>query len=93
VDHAGEQQLAPHRPVDGEEYPHEGTIITGSVNQIWGTDMTQTISTDEGRDYVVITVDHCSGELIGTDVSSNASRWEVLKPIRQRVARRGSSVR
>ncbi|WP_395660775.1 hypothetical protein [Aestuariivirga sp.] len=55
--------------------------------------MTQTISTDEGRDYIVITVDHRSGELIGTDVSSNASRWEVLKPIRQRVARRGSSVR
>ena len=61
ADHAGEQQLAPHRPVDREEYPHEGTIMTDSVTRIWGTDMTQTISTGESRDYVVITVDHCSG--------------------------------
>ena len=46
-------------------------------------DMTQTVTTGEGRAYVFITVDHCSGEFIGTHASSSASRWETLEPARQ----------
>ena len=48
-------------------------------------DMTQTVTTGEGRAYVFITVDHCSGEFIGTHASSSASRWETLEPARQGV--------
>ena len=47
--------------------------------------MTQTITTREGRAYVFIAVDHCSGEFIGTHASSSANRWEALEPIRQGV--------
>jgi len=79
--------LAPQRPVDREEHPHDGTIMTDRVDQMWGTDMTQTVTTGEGRAYVFIAVDHCSGELVGTHASSSASRWEALEPIRQGVAR------
>ena len=41
--------LAPHRPVQQDAHPHEGTIITERVDYVWGTDMTQTITTREGR--------------------------------------------
>ena len=49
--------------------------------------MTQTVTIGEGRAYVFIAVDHCSGEFIGTHASSSASRWEALEPIRQGVSR------
>ena len=79
--------LAPHRPRVRPEHPHDGTIVTERVDDIWGTDMTQTVTTTEGRAYVFIAVDHCSGELIGTHASHHATRWEALEPIRQGVAK------
>jgi putative transposase len=79
--------LAPQRPVPQDAYPHDGTIVTTKVDEIWGTDMTQTITTQEGRAYVFVVIDHCSGEFIGTHASSSASRWEALEPVRQGVTR------
>lgn len=79
--------LAPQRPVQRDARPHDGTIVTERVDEVWGTDMTQTITTTQGRAYVFIAVDHCSGEFVGTHASSSASRWEALEPIRQGVTR------
>ncbi len=79
--------LAPQRPVQRDAHPHDGTIVTERVDQVWGTDMTQTVTIGEGRAYVFIAVDHCSGEFVGTHASSSASRWEALEPIRQGVTR------
>ena len=79
--------LAPHRSALRAAHPHDGTIVTGQVDQIWGTDMTQTITTAEGRACVFIAVDHCSGEFVGAHAASCASRWEALEPIRQGVAK------
>ena len=79
--------LAPQRPVQRDAHPHDGTIVTDKVDEVWGTDMTQTVTIGEGRAYVFIAVDHCSGEFIGTHASSSASRWEALEPIRQGVTR------
>lgn len=79
--------LAPQRPIQRDAHPHDGTIVTDRVDQVWGTDMTQTVTTQEGRAYVFIAVDHCSGEFIGTHASSSASRWEALEPIRQGLTR------
>ncbi|WP_129434675.1 IS3 family transposase [Roseovarius sp. A46] len=77
--------LAPPRPVQRDTHPHDGTIVTDRVDDVWGTDMTQTVTTGEGRAYVFIAADHCSGEFIGTHASSSASRWEALEPVRQGV--------
>ena len=77
--------LAPQRPVQRDTHPHDGTIVTEKVDEVWGTDMTQTITTREGRAYVFVVIDHCSGEFIGTHASSSASRWEALEPVRQGV--------
>jgi len=79
--------LAPQRPVQRDAHPHAGTIVTDRVDEVWGTDMSQTITTREGRAYVFIAVDHCSGEFIGTHASTSASRWQALEPVRQGVTR------
>ena len=46
--------LAPHRVGRTEAKPHDGTIITDKVNEMWGTDMTQTITIREGRANVFV---------------------------------------
>ncbi|MBB2162924.1 IS3 family transposase [Gluconacetobacter sacchari] len=79
--------LAPHRPAARPSRSHDGTIVTNRVDEVWGTDMTQTVTTEEGKAYVFIAVDHCSGELVGTHVSSSANRWQALEPVRQGVSR------
>ena len=40
--------LAPHRVGRTETKLHDGTIVTDKVNEMWGTDMTQTITVREG---------------------------------------------
>ena len=87
ADHEGKRPsgAAAARPAGRD--PHDGTIVTDKVDQVWGTDMTQTVTIGEGRAYVFIAVDHCSGEFIGTHASSGAGRWEALEPIRQGVTR------
>ena len=40
--------LAPHRPRVRPEHSHNGTIVTKRVDEVWGTDMTQTV-TASGR--------------------------------------------
>ena len=84
--------LAPHRPTNRPTNPHDGTIVTERVDQVWGSDMTQTVTTGEGRAYVFIAVDHCSGEFVGTHAASGASRWEALDPLRQGVAKHFGSL-
>src|SRR5580704_13644973 len=50
--------LAPHRVGRTETKPHDGRIITDKVNEMWGTDMTQTITIRERRANVFVAVEH-----------------------------------
>jgi transposase InsO family protein len=88
----GHGLLAPHRAQSRSGHPHDGTIVTDRVDQVWGTDMTQTVTTGEGRAYVFIAVDHCSGEFVGIHAAHSASRWEALEPIRQGVTKHFGSL-
>src|SRR3712207_2391811 len=65
---------------------HEGTIIPGTVDTMWGTDLTTTI-TGEGQVAVFVAVDHCSAECVGIHAARRATRFEALEPIRQGVRR------
>ena len=38
-----ERLLAPHRVGRNQEKTHDGTIVTDKVNEMWGTDMSQTV--------------------------------------------------
>jgi len=79
--------LAPHRVGRNETKPHDGTIVTDKVNEMWGTDMTQTITIREGRANVFVAVEHANSEVIGIHASRSANRFEALEPVRQGVHR------
>jgi putative transposase len=63
---------------------HDGTIIPATVETMWGTDLTTTI-TGEGQAAVFIAIDHCSAECVGIHAAQRATRFEALEPIRQGV--------
>jgi transposase InsO family protein len=63
---------------------HDGTIIPDTVNTMWGTDLTTTI-TGEGQAAVFVAVDHCSAECVGIHAHARATRFQALEPIRQSV--------
>src|SRR6185312_8809161 len=63
---------------------HDGTIIPETVDAIWGTDLTTTI-TGEGPAAVFVAVDHCSAGCVGIHAASRATRFEALEPIHQGV--------
>src|SRR5712675_137533 len=79
--------LAPHRVGRTETRPHDGTIITDKVNEMWGTDMTQTITIRDGRANVFVAVEHANSEVVGIHASRSANRFEALEPVRQGVHR------
>ena len=70
---------SPHGPRS-----HDGTIIPETVDTMWGTDLTTTI-TGEGQAAVFIAIDHCSAECVGIHAASAPTRFEALEPIRQGV--------
>ena len=63
---------------------HDGTIIPDTVDAMWGTDLTTTI-TGEGQAAVFIALDHCSAECVGIHAHARATRFQALEPIRQGV--------
>jgi transposase InsO family protein len=62
---------------------HDGTITTAHPNEIWGTDMTTTVTTQEGKAAVFVAVDHFNAECVGIHASKSQSRFEALEPLRQ----------
>jgi putative transposase len=79
--------LAPHRVGRNQEKTHDGAIVTDKVNEMWGTDMSQTVTLAEGRAYVFVAVEHANSEIIGIHAARSANRFEALKPVRQAVHR------
>ncbi len=57
--------LAPHRVGRPRTHAHDGTIVTETVNTMWGTDMTETVTVAEGVARVFIAVDHANSEVVG----------------------------
>src|SRR3982751_1142693 len=66
---------------------HDGTIIPETMDTMWGTDLTTTI-TGEGQATVFIAVDHFSAECVGIHAHPQATRFQALEPIRQGVRQR-----
>jgi transposase InsO family protein len=81
------EMLAPHRVGRTEAKLHDGTIVTDKVNEMWGTDMTQTFTIREGRANVFVAVEHANSEVVGIHASRSANRFEALEPVRQGVHR------
>lgn len=80
------QLLSPLRqPEPVRHHPHEGTIVTETPNQMWGTDATATFTEAEGVVTVFAAIDHCTAECVGMHAVKKATRFEALEPIRQGV--------
>ena len=79
--------LAPHRVGRSQAKLHDGTIVTDKVNEMWGTDMTQTVTVRQGRAYVFVAVEHANSEVVGIHAAPSATRFEALEPVRQGVHR------
>ena len=77
---------APHR-VGHPHGPkaHDGTIIADRPDEMWGTDATTTVTTEEGQVFVFVAVDHCTGECVGLHAAKSGDRFEALEPLRQGV--------
>src|SRR6202041_2827322 len=75
--------LAPHRVGRNQQKTHDGTIVTDKVNEMWGTDMSQTVTLEEGRAYVFVAVEHANSEIVGIHAARSANRFEALEPVRQ----------
>ena len=63
---------------------HDGTIIPATIDTMWGTDLTTTV-TGEGQAAVFVAVDHCSAECVGIHAAQHATRFEAPEPLRQGV--------
>jgi putative transposase len=64
---------------------HDGTITAEEPDTMWGTDMTTTVTTDQGAVHVFVAVDHCTCECVGLHVAKSGNRFEALEPLRQGV--------
>lgn len=72
--------LAPSRS-GGPRGPrtHDGTIIPASPDTLWGTDLTTTVTTDDGQVAVFVAIDHATAELVGIHAAKRATRYEALE--------------
>ena len=64
---------------------HDGTITTGEPDEMWGTDMTTTVTTEQGTAHVFVAVDHRTCECVGLHAAKGGDRFEALEPLRQGV--------
>jgi transposase InsO family protein len=74
-------------------HPHDGTIIPTRPNTLWGTDLTTTMTLDDGHVAVFIAIDHATAELVGIHAAKRATRYEALEPLHQGVRRCFGAIR
>lgn len=78
--------LAPQRqPQPVEPKRHEGTIVAGRPNQMWGIDATAGFTLRDGQVAIFAMIDHCSACCLGIHVARRGTRFEALEPVRQAV--------
>ena len=70
---------------------HDGTIRTGRVDLMWGSDLTSAM-TGEGQASIFVTVDHCSAECIGIHAARRATVEQGPNPVRPKRSSRSGRV-
>lgn len=62
----------------GVKRKHEGVIGTERPNEMWGGDITEVITQEDGKVYIFDMIDHCTGEIVGTHVTTNGTRFSAV---------------
>ena len=77
---------APHR-VGQPHGPkaHDRSIIPDRPDVMWGTDLTTTVTVQDGQVGVFVAVDHHTAECVGLHAAKPCNRFEALEPVRQGV--------
>src|SRR6516162_2927989 len=63
----------------------QAALKSRPADELWGTDMTTTVTTGVGQVCVFVAVDHGTAECIGIHASLSGNRFEVLEPLRRGV--------
>ncbi len=64
---------------------HDGTIVTGQPDEMWGTDATAVWTRRQGLVTVFLVVDHFASELLAARASKKATRFEAMATLRDAV--------
>ncbi len=73
--------LSPHRVRQGAAKKHDGTIMTGAPNDMWGTDGTKVFTVNDGWVWVFCVVEHWNAECLGWHVCKVGDRFNALQPV------------
>jgi putative transposase len=64
---------------------HDGRIITGAPNVMWGADGTRFFTEQDGWCWLFTAVDHHTSEIVGHYVTKRGDRFAALEPVTQGV--------
>lgn len=64
---------------------HDGQIITGCPNDLWGADGTTFWTEEQGLCWFFGTVDHFNSECVGWHVAKRGTRWAAIESLRNGV--------
>ena len=67
---------------------HEGTIVQGKPNLLWGTDGKKFFVEDIGWCWFFGVLDHFNDELISWHACKRGTRYEAMEPVRAAVRKR-----
>ena len=64
---------------------HDGTIVTDRPDEMWGTDMTTTLTLDDGNASIFAVIDHCTGECLSLHAALRGTRFEAITSMQEAV--------
>lgn len=79
--------LAPRRGRRSPSRTHEGTITTDSPNEMWGGDATEVMTTEDGKVTIFDLIDHCTDQILGVTVTTDATRFSAIDCLHQGIRR------
>ena len=79
--------LAPRRGRRSPSRAHDARIITDQPNEMWGGDATEVMTTEDGKVTIFDLIDHCTDQVLGVTVTTEATRFAAIDCLHQGVLR------
>lgn len=72
----------------GSSRPHDGSLVTGAPDVMWGTDGKKFFNHREGWCWLFAVIDHFNSEIIGYTVVKNGDRFEATRAVQNAIQKR-----